>query len=156
MKKTSAKKQVSKSKIIKKAPVKKTVAKVPTKKALVKKDSTKTPAKKQQIKKAKPQQIAKKTVAKKQKCSCNKEKTCKTNPNKKCCGKKDCKCQNNIADIVAVISTKLNDIKIVEGVIQDFFFIELVDRGFSVEDANAITDKIVVSVNSLDAYVGMA
>ena len=151
MKKTSAKKQESKSKIVKEAPVKKAVAKAPAKKTVAK-----VPTKKQPVKKAKPQQSAKKAVVKEQKCTCTKEGACKSNPNKKCCGKKDCKCKNNLAKIIAEISTKLNDVKVVEGVIQDFFFIELVDRGFSVEDANAITDNIVVNVESLDAYIDMA
>ncbi|MBO5254534.1 MAG: hypothetical protein J6B07_01770 [Opitutales bacterium] len=151
MKKTSAKKQVSKSKIVKKAPVKKVVAKTPAKKAVAK-----APAKKQPVKKTKPEQSAKKAVVKEQKCTCTKGGVCKTNPNKKCCGKKDCKCKNNLAKVIAEISTKLNDVKVVESVIQDFFFIELVDRGFNVEDANAITDKIVVNVESLDAYIDMA
>ncbi len=146
MKKTPVKKQVSKSK----APVKKTPAKKPVAKAPAKKPVAKAPAKKVASKAPAKKAVAKKTS------QCQKKCACKNDANKKCCNKGNCKCKKNLEKAVAEIFPKLNDVSVVESIIQDFFFLELVDAGYSVEEANAMADKIIVNVESLDATINLA
>lgn len=130
MKKSASKKTAKTTKpVAKKAPAKKAVAKKPVVK--------KVPEKKA---------VAKKPVAKKVAT-----KMCKCNPQKKCCGKKDCTCNVNFGELIEEIFGQLRDMKAVENLLKDFFFTELLKRGFEEAIANAYANKIIVDMDKFEA-----
>ena len=136
MKKSTSKKPAKTTKsVAKKAPAKKTIAKPVAKKAPVKKAPVKkTPAKS---------------------CSCKKSATkmCKNNPQKKCCGKKNCTCHVNFGELVSEIFGQLGDIKAVENLLKDYFFTELLKKGFEEAVANAYANKLLVDVEAFEANI---
>jgi len=157
MKKAPVKKSVSKgSKPVKKtAPTKKAVSKKePVKKAPVAKKAVakKAPIAKKAPVKAQTKTVTSKAPAKKE-CACGGKKTCKANPNKKCCGKKDCKCKIDNKKVLDEIFGQLNSTEAIEELLINFFYSELLARGYSDEQATELANKVVVDVQNLEAHV---
>ena len=158
MKKAPVKKSVSKdSKPVKKAaPVKKAVSKKePAKKAPVvakKAVAKKAPVASKAPAKAQTKAVTSKAPAKKE-CACGGKTTCKANPNKKCCGKKDCKCKVDSKKVLDEIFGQLNSIEAIEELLINFFYSELLARGYSDEQATELANKVIVDVQNLEARV---
>ncbi len=149
---------------------KETKATKPAAKKAVKKAVSK--AAKVPAKKASPAKAAKKAPEKKcscgkdgKKCSCEKggkKCTCKNGgkkDGKKCsCGKADCKCGGEgfcFEKLVTEIFGQLSDESVMAALMQDYFYTELLKKGFEENMANTLANKLNVDIASFEADVSI-
>ncbi len=130
------------------APKGKVQTKKTTKPAAVKKPAAKA-AKASVPAKAQKKPVAVKKAVKKAPC----QKACKANPSKKCCGKKDCDCQSTAINLISEIFGRLSDTKAVEELLKDYFFTELLKRGFDEVAANNMCNRLTVQIANFDANI---
>ena len=127
---------------------KETKATKPAAKKAVKKAVSK--AAKVPAKKASPAKAAKKAPEKK--CSCGKD-------GKKCsCGKADCKCGGEgfcFEKLVTEIFGQLSDESVMAALMQDYFYTELLKKGFEENMANTLANKLNVDIASFEADVSI-
>ena len=133
----------------KSAPKGKVQTKKTTKAAAVKKPAAKSAKTSAPAKVQKKAPAAAKKAVKKAPC----QKACKANPAKKCCGKKDCDCQSTAITLISEIFGRLSDTKAVEELLKDYFFTELLKRGFDESAANNMCNRLSVQIANFDANI---
>jgi hypothetical protein len=130
--------------------------------------AAKAPAKKSAPVKAEKKATAKKCSCSKggKKCSCEKDGkkcSCKSGGKKsgeKCsCGKSDCKCGGGegfcFEKLVTEIFGKLSDESVMAALMQDYFYTELLKKGFEENMANTLANKLNVDIASFEADVSI-
>ncbi len=81
------------------------------------------------------------------------QKMCKNNPSKPCCGKKNCDCASNSAALISEIFGCLSSTKALEELLKDYFFTELLKRGFDENCANDMANKVSIQIGNFDADI---
>lgn len=161
----SSSKEAKKSKVSGGKPKSKVVAKKvlkPSKPVQVEKSAKKSAPK--PVKKTAPQQNVKKVTkaeplktkpAKKAASQQQKQaqKMYKNNPSKPCCGKKNCDCASNSAALISEIFGCLSSTKALEELLKDYFFTELLKRGFDENCANDMANKVSIQIGNFDADI---
>ena len=160
----SSSKEAKKPKVSGGKPKSKVVAKKvlkPSKPVQVEKSAKKSAPK--PVKKTAPQQNVKKVTkaeplktkpAKKAAPQQQKQaKMCKNNPSKPCCGKKNCDCASNSAALISEIFGCLSSTKALEELLKDYFFTELLKRGFDENCANDMANKVSIQIGNFDADI---
>lgn len=163
----SSSKEAKKSKVSGGKPKSKVVAKKvlkPSKPVQVEKSAKKSAPK--PVKKTAPQQNVKKAAkaeplktkpakkaASQQQKQAQKQKMCKNNPSKPCCGKKNCDCASNSAALISEIFGCLSSTKALEELLKDYFFTELLKRGFDENCANDMANKVSIQIGNFDADI---
>jgi len=150
MKKT-AKATKTAAKTAAKKPAKAVVAKK-TVKAPVAKKATKAPAKKAACSKGKCNDKT---------CKCDEGKKCKCDNDCKCDEGKECKCENGkcecgnfcFEDLIKEIFGQLSDESVIAALMQDYFYTELLKRGFEENMANTLANKVIVEISAFEANI---